>query len=87
MEDVSSAEDIINIEGTMRFFEAIGLDPEEPAVLAVAYHLDAPSLGVLSRSGFVEGWRTYGYSPTYCCGVASVADHVAVTTFPRWRVM
>jgi len=59
--DVSSSEDIINIEGTMSYFQAIGLDPEEPVGLALSYQLEAPSLGVFNRHGFVEGWRNLGY--------------------------
>ena len=66
--DVSSTEDIINIEGTMSYFQAIELDPEDPVGVALAYQLEAPSLGVFNRQGFVEGWRTLGYvsspSPT-----------------------
>ena len=27
------------------------------------YQLDAPSLGVFNRQGFVEGWRSLGYYP------------------------
>ena len=59
--DTASVDDIMNIEGTIRYFMAIGLDPEEPAVLALAYKLEAPSLGVFNRHGFVEGWRALGY--------------------------
>jgi DCN1-like protein 1/2 len=59
--DTVNTEDIINIEGTIRYFGDIALDPEEPAVLAVAYKLDAPTLGVFTRTGFVDGWRALGY--------------------------
>lgn len=59
--DVSSSEDIMNIEGTMSYFQAIGLDPDDPVGLALAYQLDAPSLGVFNRHGFVEGWRNLRY--------------------------
>ena len=58
--DVSSSEDIMNIEGTMSYFQAINLDPEDPVGMALAYQLDAPSLGVFNRHGFVEGWRNLG---------------------------
>ena len=52
--------DMINIEGTIRYLEALGLDPEEPVVLVLAYQLDSPAIGAFSRTGFVEGWRTIG---------------------------
>jgi DCN1-like protein 1/2 len=58
--DTTSAEDIINIDGTIRYFQEISLDPEELAVLAVAYKLDAPSLGIITRTGFIEGWKSLG---------------------------
>jgi len=60
LQDAASSEDIINIEGTIRYFQEISLDPEEPAVFAVAYRLDAPSLGIITRTGFIEGWRSLG---------------------------
>jgi len=56
--------DTINIEGTIRYLQALGLDPEEPVVLVLAYQLDSPSIGIFTRQGFVEGWRTIGYDPT-----------------------
>jgi len=60
LQDAANPEDIINIEGTIRYFQEISLDPEELAMLAVAYRLDAPSLGIITRTGFVEGWRSLG---------------------------
>jgi DCN1-like protein 1/2 len=52
---------MINIEGTIRYLQALGLDPEEPVVLVLAYQLDSPAIGAFTRTGFVEGWRTIGY--------------------------
>jgi DCN1-like protein 1/2 len=49
------------MNGTMRYLETLGLDPEDPAVLVLAYCLRSPSLGIFSRQGFVEGWRSLGY--------------------------
>jgi hypothetical protein len=58
--DHANVDDIMNVEGTIQYFEAINLDPEEAVVLALAYQLDSPSLGVFKRHGFVEGWRNLG---------------------------
>lgn len=62
--DTTSTDDIMNIDGTIQYFDALNLDPEEPVGLALAYQLDAPSLGVFNRHGFVEGWRRLGYDPS-----------------------
>jgi DCN1-like protein 1/2 len=58
--DNLNPKDIMDVDGTIQYFKAIELDPEEVAVLAVAYHLDAPSLGVFNRHGFIEGWKNLG---------------------------
>jgi DCN1-like protein 1/2 len=47
------------------------------------YQLDAPSLGVFNRQGFVEGWRSLGYhrlrfvSNRRCDNIQNMAFKVA----------
>jgi DCN1-like protein 1/2 len=60
--DPAETADIINIEGTMQFLQELQLDLEDPVVLVLAYQLEAPSLGVFTRQGFVEGWKSMGYA-------------------------
>ncbi|KAK9474825.1 Cullin binding-domain-containing protein [Dipodascopsis tothii] len=50
----------IGIDGTIALVQDLGLDLEEPAVLAVACVLGAPSMGVFTRTGFVDGWAAEG---------------------------
>lgn len=49
------------MNGTMQYLTALGLDPEDPVFLVLAYCLSSPSLGILTRQGFVDGWRRLGY--------------------------
>lgn len=46
----------------MAFVQALGLDLEELAVLALCEALKAPTMGEFSRAGFVEGWKNMKYS-------------------------
>lgn len=49
--------DTIGVEGSMRYLTDLGLSLEEPVVLAVLTELEAPTMGELTRKGFVEGWK------------------------------
>ena len=46
----------------MAYIQALGMDLEEPAVLALCEALKSPTMGELSRTEFVEGWTNMGYS-------------------------
>lgn len=50
----------MNIEGFSAYIYAIGLNSEEVAVLALCEALKAPTLGVVSRQEFNEGWKEMG---------------------------
>lgn len=50
-------QDTISVNGTMSYIEALGLDLEEPAVLALCQMLNAPTMGEFARAGFVDGWK------------------------------
>ncbi|GAO52041.1 hypothetical protein G7K_6129-t1 [Saitoella complicata NRRL Y-17804] len=45
-----------DIDGTIRYCQALSLDPEDPVTLVLSYQLNAPSMGIFSRSRFVDGW-------------------------------
>ncbi|KAI4227113.1 MAG: hypothetical protein L6R36_002675 [Xanthoria steineri] len=49
--------DTIGVEGSMRYLQDLGLSLEEPVVLAILTELAAPTMGELTRSGFVDGWK------------------------------
>lgn len=43
----------------MRYLGDVGVKLDEVVVLAVLTELSAPTMGELSRHGFVEGWKNY----------------------------
>ncbi|KAL8669808.1 MAG: hypothetical protein Q9224_007715, partial [Gallowayella concinna] len=49
--------DTISVEGSMRYLQDLGLSLEEPVVLAILTELSAPTMGELTRQGFVDGWK------------------------------
>jgi len=46
----------------MAYIQALGMDLEEPVVLALCEALKAPTMGEFSRNEFVEGWKNMGYT-------------------------
>ena len=45
----------------MRYLGDVGVKLDEVVVLAVLGELSAPTMGELTRSGFVEGWKIHQY--------------------------
>ncbi|KAL8984295.1 MAG: hypothetical protein Q9177_004740 [Variospora cf. flavescens] len=56
-ENAKEEPDNIGVQGCMHYLGDLGLSLEEPVVLAVLTELDAPTMGELTRKGFVEGWK------------------------------
>ncbi|KAL8651205.1 MAG: hypothetical protein Q9210_003395 [Variospora velana] len=56
-ENAKEEPDSIGVQGCMHYLGDLGLSLEEPVVLAVLTELDAPTMGELTRKGFVEGWK------------------------------
>ncbi|KAH6875861.1 Cullin binding-domain-containing protein [Alternaria rosae] len=48
--------DIVGVEGTMRYFEDTGVDAEGLDALAALEIVQAPTMGEMSRDGFIKGW-------------------------------
>ncbi|USP81953.1 dna polymerase alpha primase associated subunit [Curvularia clavata] len=48
--------DIVGAEGTMKFFEDIGVNAEDLDALATFEIIQAPTMGEMGREGFVKGW-------------------------------
>ena len=49
--------DTIGVEGTMKYFQDTGVDVEGLESLAAFEIVQAPSMGEMSREGFVNGWQ------------------------------
>lgn len=55
--------DVIGIDGTLSFCKDLGVDPEDVVMLAVAYELKSPSVGVWTRQGWLDGWKKLEWAP------------------------
>jgi DCN1-like protein 1/2 len=59
---IDSDTDEIGIDGTIRYIQDLGLQVEDPVVLAVAKELGSPRMGAFQKQPFIVGWRTLGAS-------------------------
>lgn len=50
----------ITIDGTIKLCEDLDVNPEDVVLLAIAYELKSPSMGVWTKKGWVEGWKALG---------------------------
>ena len=57
MIDNSATPDQIGTEGTMSYLQGLNVSLDEPVMLAVLTQVKAPTMGELSRDGFVGGWE------------------------------
>ncbi|KAK9358980.1 Cullin binding-domain-containing protein [Lipomyces starkeyi] len=48
----------IGIEGTINYIQDLGVALEDPVVLALAYKLDAPTMGQFPKQQFIKGWQS-----------------------------
>lgn len=50
--------DIIGIDGTIKYIEDLGYEPEDKVTLALADFLESPSAGVFNRKNFILKWQS-----------------------------
>lgn len=55
--DGSTDADVVGVEGTMKYFQEIGVDVEGLESLAALEIVQAPTMGEMTRDGFVSGWQ------------------------------
>lgn len=48
--------DIVGVDGTFNYFQHIDVNPEGLEALAALEIVQAPTMGEMSREGFVKGW-------------------------------
>lgn len=53
--------DIIGIDGTIKYIEDLGYEPEDKVALALAEFLESPSAGVFKRTSFILKWQSTQY--------------------------
>jgi DCN1-like protein 1/2 len=46
----------IDVDGVLRYLEDLGIEPEDPKSLTLAFFLEAPSMGVFTRAKFIGNW-------------------------------
>lgn len=51
--------DKISISGTMKYFEDLSISLDSIAVLVISELLQSPTMGDITRDGFVQGWYTH----------------------------
>ncbi|KAF8636100.1 hypothetical protein AX17_003805 [Amanita inopinata Kibby_2008] len=52
--------DEIGVDGTIKLCEDLKVDPEDVVLLAVAYELRSPKIGVWTKQGWIHGWKNIG---------------------------
>jgi hypothetical protein len=52
--------DTIGVEGTMKYFGDLAVDLESVECLVPMEIVQAPTLGEITKDGFVDGWKTIG---------------------------
>jgi DCN1-like protein 1/2 len=55
-EDPTGEPDAVGIEGTMKYFEEAEVDLEGVESFAALEIVQAPTMGEMTRDGFVNGW-------------------------------
>jgi len=52
--------DVLGAESSMSYLQSIGVDLEDASVFIAVELLQAPSIGEITREGFVKGWKEAG---------------------------
>ncbi|CAK7266445.1 Scaffold-type E3 ligase [Sporothrix epigloea] len=52
--------DALGVESTMKYLTSLGLNPESGEIFVALELVRAPTLGEITRKGFVDGWKANG---------------------------
>ncbi|CAK7268052.1 Scaffold-type E3 ligase [Sporothrix epigloea] len=52
--------DALGVESTMKYLTSLGLNPESGEIFVALELVQAPTLGEITRKGFVDGWKASG---------------------------
>jgi hypothetical protein len=55
--------DEITVDGTIKLCEHLGVDPEDVVMLAIAYELKSPRMGIWTKQGWIDGWKSLRCAP------------------------
>ncbi|KAI8229433.1 hypothetical protein K4K57_007243 [Colletotrichum sp. SAR 10_99] len=59
-DDSRDEKDTMGVESTMAYLENLGVDLENAEMLVVAELLQSPSIGAITKKGYIDGWKTTG---------------------------
>jgi DCN1-like protein 1/2 len=51
---------VLGAESSMNYLQSVGIDLEDASVFIAVELLQAPSIGEITREGFVKGWKEAG---------------------------
>ena len=51
------SKDALGVESTMKYLTSLGLNPESGEIFVALELVQAPTLGEITRKGFVDGWK------------------------------
>lgn len=54
--DNPAEKETIGVDGTMQYLEALGVPLDDIAALVVMELVQSPTMGEITRKGFVDGW-------------------------------
>jgi hypothetical protein len=61
-DDADNEPDAVGPEGSMAYIEKLDVNPEDLDVLVLLETIQAPTMGEMSRTGFVDGWLAVKYA-------------------------
>lgn len=61
----------IDVDGVLKYLDDLGIEPEDPKSLTLAFFLEAPSMGVFTRTKFIGNW-----SKTSARSVAEMKQYI-----------
>ena len=50
----------IEIEGIINYCQDLGIEPDDPKMMVLSYHLQAPRIGLIEKAGWLSGWQKLG---------------------------
>ncbi len=58
--DPKDAKDTLGADSTMSYLQHLGANIEDASLFIVLEIVQAPSIGEITREGFVQGWKATG---------------------------
>jgi DCN1-like protein 1/2 len=59
--ETDTTKDEIGVDSMMKYFTNLGVNPETCEIFIVLDIVQATSFGLITRKGFVDGWKATGY--------------------------